>query len=103
MGAIRRLRQNCCMARPPKIPLVREDRPSKTELKQESAELQLLGEALTEQAGPQATVERQTGDGLLMIRLEPLAAGSRARIKTPHGSFTGRDHVITITPTLEGR
>ena len=65
--------------------------------------LSLLGEALTEQAGPQATVERQTGDGLLLIRLEPLAAGSRARIKTPHGSFTGRDHVITITPTLDGR
>ena len=35
------------MARPPKIPLVREDRPSKTELKQESIELQLLGETLT--------------------------------------------------------
>ena len=35
------------MARPPKIPLIREDRPSKTELKQESIELQLLGETLT--------------------------------------------------------
>ena len=35
------------MARPPKIPLVREDRPSKTELKQESIDLQLLGETLT--------------------------------------------------------
>ena len=35
------------MARPPKIPLVREDRPSKTELKHESSELQLLGETLT--------------------------------------------------------
>ena len=35
------------MARPPKIPLAREDRPSKTELKQESSELQLLGETLT--------------------------------------------------------
>ena len=35
------------MARPPKIPLIREDRPSKTELKQESIDLQLLGETLT--------------------------------------------------------
>lgn len=35
------------MARPPKIPRIIEDRPSKTELKQESIELQLLGETLT--------------------------------------------------------
>ena len=35
------------MARPPKIPRIIEDRPSKTELKQESADLQLLGETLT--------------------------------------------------------
>ena len=35
------------MARPPKIPRVIEERPSKTELKQESIELQLLGETLT--------------------------------------------------------
>jgi len=61
--------------------------------------LGLLGEALTEQAGPDASVERQTGDGLLQIRLQPLAADSRARIVTPHGIFAGRDHLITITPT----
>lgn len=35
------------MARPPKIPRIVEDRPSKTELKQESIDLQLLGETLT--------------------------------------------------------
>lgn len=35
------------MARPPKIPRIIEDRPSKTELKQESIDLQLLGETLT--------------------------------------------------------
>ena len=35
------------MARPPKIPRIIEDRPSKTEMKQESNELQLLGETLT--------------------------------------------------------
>lgn len=61
--------------------------------------LNLLGEALTEQAGPEATVERQTGDGLLRLRLTPLAPDSRAEIKTPHGIFSGRDHLLTITPT----
>ena len=60
--------------------------------------LALLGEALTEQAGPDASVERTTGDGLMHIRLEPLAAGSQARIATPHGVFSGRDHRVTITP-----
>jgi uncharacterized protein (TIGR02677 family) len=59
--------------------------------------LGLLGEALTEQAGPDATVERATSDGLLHVRLVPLAAGSRAEIVTPHGVFAGRDHLITIT------
>jgi uncharacterized protein (TIGR02677 family) len=61
--------------------------------------LNLLGEALAEQSKPEMAVQRQTGDGLLQIRLEPLAAGSVARIVTPAGVFTGRDHRLTITPT----
>ena len=61
--------------------------------------LALLGEALADQSSPHASVERQTGDGLLHIRLEPLAVDSWARIDTPHGAFSGRDHLITITPT----
>jgi uncharacterized protein (TIGR02677 family) len=61
--------------------------------------LGLLGEALTEQAGPDAGVARQTGDGLLHISLTPLSAESRAEIYTPHGVFSGRDHLITIKPT----
>ncbi|MEO8937774.1 MAG: TIGR02677 family protein [Burkholderiaceae bacterium] len=60
--------------------------------------LTLLAEALAEQSGPEAAVERQTGDGLLHIRLEPLARGSLARIVTPAGVFAGRDHHLTITP-----
>ncbi|HYZ63973.1 MAG TPA: TIGR02677 family protein, partial [Acetobacteraceae bacterium] len=64
--------------------------------------LGLLGEALGEQAGPDAPVERRTGDGLLHIRLRPLAADSYARIATPHGVFAGRDHLITITPEWAG-
>lgn len=62
--------------------------------------LNLLGEALAEQAQPQSTIERQTGDGLMHIRLEPLAADCTARIATPAGVFAGRDHRLTITPTL---
>ncbi len=61
--------------------------------------LGLLGEALTEQNGPEASVERQTGDGLMRIRLEPLGAETRAEIRTSHGVFSGRDHLITITAT----
>jgi uncharacterized protein (TIGR02677 family) len=61
--------------------------------------LGLLGEALAEQPVPGATVERQTGDGLLRIRLEPLGPDTRAEIRTPQGVFAGRDHVIAITPT----
>lgn len=61
----------------------------------------LLGEALAEQAKPDLIVERQTGDGLLMIRMEPLARGTEARIATPAGVFAGRDHLVTITFTQE--
>ena len=63
--------------------------------------LNLLGEALAEQPGPEAAVERQTGDGLLLIRLEPLDHASQAHIVTPAGVFAGRDHRLTITPTIE--
>lgn len=59
--------------------------------------LTLLGEALAEQANPGQTVERRTGDGLLNIRLEPLAADSRAQIRTPAGTFSGRDHLLTVS------
>ena len=43
------------------------------------------------------------GDGLLDIKLEPLDADSHAKIVTPHGSFAGRDHRITITPMRDSR
>lgn len=59
--------------------------------------LSLLGEALTAQSFPDDAVELQSGDGLLHIRLQPLDANSRAEIATPAGTFTGRDHEITIT------
>jgi uncharacterized protein (TIGR02677 family) len=65
--------------------------------------LRLLGETLTEQVGPDAAVEKRTGDGLLHIQLKPLPADTQASIATPHGIFSGRDHLITITPAYEGR
>lgn len=61
--------------------------------------LSLLGEALAAQDDPEQAVERQTGDGLLRIRMEPLDADSRAHVHTPAGVFCGRDHWLTIRPT----
>jgi uncharacterized protein (TIGR02677 family) len=58
--------------------------------------LALLGEALAEQVGPDAVVERDTGDGQFHIRLQPLGADSHAEIRTPAGCFAGRDHLVTI-------
>lgn len=59
--------------------------------------LGLLGEALSDQLKPDQAVERQTGDGLLRIRLEPLSAGTQASIRTSAGTFSGRDHMLTIS------
>lgn len=59
----------------------------------------LLGEALTAQSSPDAEVDVPSGDGLLRIRMQPLAADSRASIHTATGTFSGRDHLITITRT----
>lgn len=59
--------------------------------------LALLGDAISEQENPDATVERNTGDGLLRIRLEPLGRETRAQIVTPSGVFSGRDHILTIS------
>jgi uncharacterized protein (TIGR02677 family) len=63
--------------------------------------LTLLSEALTTQESPEATVERLSGDGLLRIRLAPLDASSRAEVRTPAGSLSGRDHLLTISPADE--
>lgn len=63
--------------------------------------LTLLGEALADQANPDQAVERRTGDGLLQIRLEPLATDTWASIRTPAGTFSGRDHLLTINRVQE--
>lgn len=62
--------------------------------------LALLGEALAAQASPQQAVARHSADGMLHIRLEPLASDTRAEIETDAGVFSGRDHLITITPVM---
>ena len=64
--------------------------------------LGLLGEALAEQADPETSVDRATGDGLLQIRLQPLPAGQRARIHSPQGVLEGRDHLLTLTALHAG-
>ena len=61
--------------------------------------LALLGEALAAQSRPDDAVERLSGDGLLRIRLEPLAADSVADIHTPAGILRGRDHLLTVHRT----
>lgn len=63
--------------------------------------LGVLGEALAEQRGPEAEIERETADGLLHLRLVPLGSESHARIVTPLGVFAGRDHLITITSLVD--
>ncbi|QIB64220.1 TIGR02677 family protein [Kineobactrum salinum] len=63
--------------------------------------LGLLSEALAEQSGPEQAVERRTGDGLLHIRLEPLAMDSQAHVHTPAGILSGRDHLLTISLVQE--
>lgn len=59
--------------------------------------LHLLGETLPAQTNPDNAVERQTGDGLLRVRLEPLDVDSTAEILTDTGLFAGRDHLLTVT------
>lgn len=61
--------------------------------------LSLLAEAIGAQGGPDESVAFQSGDGLLAVQLRPLGASSRARIATSAGTFSGRDHEITITRT----
>lgn len=65
--------------------------------------LGVLGEALAEQDSPDTAVERDSADGLLRLRLEPLGPETTATITTPDGLFRGRDHVLTITAMEAGQ
>lgn len=61
--------------------------------------LTILGEALAAQTNPDEPVERQTGDGTLVVRLVPLQPESHAVLETELGRFCGRDHRILIRRT----
>ena len=61
--------------------------------------LNLLAEALSAQLRPGEAVERQSGDGLLRVRLEPMDVDTVAEIHTDAGVFAGRDHLVTIAAT----
>lgn len=61
--------------------------------------LTMLGEALAAQTNPDEPVERQTGDGTLVVRLVPLQPESHAVLETELGRFCGRDHQIIIRRT----
>jgi uncharacterized protein (TIGR02677 family) len=65
--------------------------------------LGLIGEALSAQSTPDAPVERQSGDGLVRIRLEPLGPDTHAAVETELGVFSGRDHRLTVWPTHAAR
>ena len=58
--------------------------------------LRLLGEALSSARHPDETIDIETRDGTIALRLEPLEADSRAEIHSPDGVFTGRDYLVCI-------
>lgn len=59
--------------------------------------LALLGAALFQQGAPDEAVRCQSTDGLIEICLKPLDQNTHAAIRTSHGVFSGRDHLLTIT------
>lgn len=65
--------------------------------------LALLGEALVAQPHPEKPVLCHSSDGLLRIRLEPLADSGVAHIETAHGVFSGRDYLLTIMASEGGQ
>lgn len=64
--------------------------------------LQLLGDALSRITREDEAVSATTGDGTLLIELEPLDGHSRAEIHTPDGIFRGRDYRLRITDLERG-
>lgn len=58
--------------------------------------LGLLGDALAGKAPGAKQVETSTSDGAMSIRLTELDHPGRAEIRTPHGVFSGPDHLVHI-------
>lgn len=59
--------------------------------------LDLLGEALARKENAASAVEASSSDGQLRIRLEPIPDAPLATLQTAQGTFTGPDHLITIS------
>ncbi len=62
--------------------------------------LELLGEALATRLPDGQYIETTSSDGLLIVRLEPVADASQAIIETSLGTLCGPDHFITIASAL---
>ena len=58
--------------------------------------LDLLGEALSQQAAPGATVEATSADGSMLVRMTPVPGASRARITTRDGVLSGAEHRVSF-------
>lgn len=58
--------------------------------------LQLLGDALVSAPAPDVAIATSSSDGVVDIEMAPLDAHSRASIRTPVGTFTGRDYRVRI-------
>jgi uncharacterized protein (TIGR02677 family) len=60
--------------------------------------LEILAQALSMQSNPRASIQTTSGDGSLLIRLEPTRDGVTATVRAPSGSLHGPDHFIEIQP-----
>ncbi|MGH7943664.1 MAG: TIGR02677 family protein [Opitutaceae bacterium] len=63
--------------------------------------LELLGHALTLRPDHDGSIDVESADGALHIRLDPVVDGDEVTLRTAAGDFRGRDHWITIEPTSE--
>jgi uncharacterized protein (TIGR02677 family) len=59
--------------------------------------LDLLGEALARKENAADPVEAFSSDGQLHIRLEPIPGAPFATLATADGTFSGPDHILTIS------
>lgn len=62
--------------------------------------LELLGHTLTQRETRDGSIDAYSADGTLRVRLEPVMDGGEVTLATAAGDFRGRDHWITIEPTL---
>jgi len=65
--------------------------------------LDLLGEALARKENASDPVEAYSSDGQLRIQLDPIRGSALATLETTQGTFTGPDHLITISRAHETR